>query len=43
VAHERCDSYDAQAIRRHAEGFGRTVFLERMRRLIDEQLAQRRP
>jgi glycosyltransferase involved in cell wall biosynthesis len=43
VAHERCDSYDAQTIRRHAEGFGRAVFLERMRRLIDEQLAQRRP
>jgi glycosyltransferase involved in cell wall biosynthesis len=28
--------YQAQAIRRHAEGFGRDIFLQRMRETIDE-------
>ncbi len=35
VAAARCDTYDALTIRRHAEQFGRAVFLERMRRLIE--------
>jgi glycosyltransferase involved in cell wall biosynthesis len=34
VALSRCDSYDTDAIRRHAEGFGRAPFLERMRSFI---------
>jgi hypothetical protein len=29
--------YDPLAIRRHAEGFGRDVFLARMRGLIDRE------
>ncbi len=36
VAQTRCDQYDADAIRRHAEGFGRDVFLQRMREIINE-------
>ncbi|MFL5805477.1 MAG: glycosyltransferase [Roseiflexaceae bacterium] len=36
VAASRCDRYDPDAIRRHAEGFSRDVFLTRMRTLIDE-------
>lgn len=42
VAHARHDTYDAQAIRRHAEQFGRQVFLARMRTLIDEYLSHQR-
>ncbi len=38
VAQERCDQYDADAIRRHAEGFGRDVFLGRMREVIYERV-----
>lgn len=34
VARSRGDCYDPDAIRRHAEGFGRGVFLERMREVI---------
>jgi glycosyltransferase involved in cell wall biosynthesis len=36
VAAARTDRYDPLTIRRHAESFGRRVFLERMRDLIDE-------
>jgi glycosyltransferase involved in cell wall biosynthesis len=35
VAASRCDTYAPQAIRRHAESFGRDVFLTRMRACID--------
>ncbi|MEN9936271.1 MAG: hypothetical protein RLZZ387_2850 [Chloroflexota bacterium] len=35
------DSYDPRAIRRHAEGFGREVFLERMRAVVEAQGAVR--
>lgn len=35
VALSRCDRYDAGTIRRHAEQFGQTVFLERMRAFIN--------
>jgi glycosyltransferase involved in cell wall biosynthesis len=35
VGMSRCDTYDADAIRRHAESFGRDVFLARMRALIE--------
>jgi glycosyltransferase involved in cell wall biosynthesis len=38
VAASRGDSYDMQAIRRHAEGFSRDVFLARMRELIGDQV-----
>jgi glycosyltransferase involved in cell wall biosynthesis len=38
VAAARTDRYDPLAIRRHAESYGREVFLERMRALIDEAL-----
>jgi glycosyltransferase involved in cell wall biosynthesis len=37
VASERADRYDSVAIRKHAEGFGRDVFLARMRALIDKE------
>jgi glycosyltransferase involved in cell wall biosynthesis len=37
VAMSRCDVYDAAAIRRHAEGFGRDLFLARMREIIDKE------
>ncbi|NWF79778.1 MAG: glycosyltransferase [Chloroflexi bacterium] len=40
VAHG--DRYDPLRIRRHAENFGRAVFLERMRAVIDETLAAAR-
>ena len=45
IARARVDQYDADAIRRHAEGFGRDVFLERMRAIIDQRPAtsDRRP
>ena len=39
IARARVDQYDADAIRRHAEGFGRDVFLERMRAIIDQRPA----
>jgi glycosyltransferase involved in cell wall biosynthesis len=39
VAAARCDRYDPDAIRRHAEGFGRDVFLTRMRAIIDKQVS----
>lgn len=39
VAAAHVDHYDQDAIRQHAEGFGREVFLARMRALIDETLA----
>jgi hypothetical protein len=35
VAATRADRYDPLAIRRHAEGFGRDVFLARMRDFIE--------
>jgi glycosyltransferase involved in cell wall biosynthesis len=38
----RCDTYDPDTIRRHAEGFGRDVFLARMRACIDEMLSDQR-
>lgn len=38
VAASRADRYDALAIRQYAEGFGRPLFLERMRALIDETI-----
>jgi glycosyltransferase involved in cell wall biosynthesis len=40
VALSRHDSYDASAIRQHAERFGRAVFLQRMHDFIEQQLAQ---
>ncbi len=39
VAASRCDSYDARAIRRHAESFGREVFLSRMRAFIESTVS----
>jgi glycosyltransferase involved in cell wall biosynthesis len=39
IALSRTDRYDADTIRRHAEGFGRDVFLRRMREVIDKQVA----
>lgn len=39
VARSRADQDDPDAIRRHAEGFGKPVFLDRMRRLIAEAIA----
>jgi len=36
VAASRADQYDSAAIRRHAEGFGRDVFMERMCAFIDQ-------
>jgi glycosyltransferase involved in cell wall biosynthesis len=38
VAASRCDTYEPATIRRHAEGFGRDVFLARMREIINEQV-----
>lgn len=44
VAAARTDRYDSLTIRRHAESFGRPVFLERLRALIDETVeAAREP
>jgi len=40
VAASRSDQYDPDAIRRHAEGFGRDLFLARMRALINEQVSR---
>lgn len=40
VAQTHYDTYDADAIRRHAEGYARQVFLERMRKVIAEALDQ---
>jgi glycosyltransferase involved in cell wall biosynthesis len=40
VAASRQDRYDPCAIRRHAEGFGRDVFLERMREVVDAHTAK---
>ncbi|HWQ12815.1 MAG TPA: glycosyltransferase [Roseiflexaceae bacterium] len=37
LAAERQERYDPHAIRRHAEGFGREVFLERVRAFVAEQ------
>ena len=37
IARAHVDRYDADAIRRHAEGFGRDVFLRRMREIIDQR------
>lgn len=39
VAAAHADRYDPLRIRRHAENYGRTVFLERMRAVIEETLA----
>lgn len=39
VAASRSDEYDPLAIRRHAEGFGREVFLARMREFVDSVCA----
>ncbi|KAB8145241.1 glycosyltransferase family 4 protein [Chloroflexia bacterium SDU3-3] len=39
VAASRTDTYDARAIRRHAEGFGREVFRRRLMALIEEMTA----
>jgi glycosyltransferase involved in cell wall biosynthesis len=41
VAASRRDVYDPLAIRRHAEGFGRDVFLARMREVIRDQETRR--
>jgi glycosyltransferase involved in cell wall biosynthesis len=40
VAASRCDTYDPAALRRHAEVFGRDVFLARMRALIDDTMTR---
>ena len=37
IAASRYDVYDADAIRRHAEHFGRDVFAQRMRAFIQER------
>jgi glycosyltransferase involved in cell wall biosynthesis len=37
VAMSRGDRYEPEAIRRHAEGFGHAMFLDRMRSLIDKE------
>jgi glycosyltransferase involved in cell wall biosynthesis len=42
VGQTHADQYDADAIRRHAEGFAREVFLARMRQLIEERLREAR-
>jgi glycosyltransferase involved in cell wall biosynthesis len=42
VATSRCDTYDPLTIRRHAEKFGRAVFLARMREHIDALVSQHR-
>jgi glycosyltransferase involved in cell wall biosynthesis len=42
VAAVHSDTYDQTAIRQYAEGFGREVFLARMRGLIDDAVAARR-
>jgi glycosyltransferase involved in cell wall biosynthesis len=39
VAASRCDRYDPGAIRRHAEGFGRDVFLTQMREFIHKSVS----
>jgi glycosyltransferase involved in cell wall biosynthesis len=41
VAAARADRYDQLTIRRHAESYGRAIFLERMRALIDEAVEGR--
>jgi glycosyltransferase involved in cell wall biosynthesis len=41
VAQSKRDAYDPATIRRHAEGFGADVFLERMRALIEERETSR--
>lgn len=43
VAASRADRYDQLTIRRHAEGFGRELFLRRMRAQIDEALEAQHP
>jgi glycosyltransferase involved in cell wall biosynthesis len=40
VAVSRHDTYDPLAIRHHAEGFGRDVFLARMRAVIDDKMTR---
>jgi glycosyltransferase involved in cell wall biosynthesis len=40
VAASRQDAYDPQAIRRHAEGFGREVFLSRIRAFVADQMSR---
>jgi glycosyltransferase involved in cell wall biosynthesis len=40
VGMSRGDTYDPEAIRRHAEGFGPEVFLERMRELINDTMTR---
>ncbi len=42
VAAARADRYDQHTIRRHAESYDRTIFLKRMRALIEEALLDRR-
>jgi glycosyltransferase involved in cell wall biosynthesis len=42
VAASRCDPYDARTIRHHAEGFGKPVFLERMRACIEAEISKHR-
>jgi glycosyltransferase involved in cell wall biosynthesis len=39
IAASRCDSYDAQTIRTHAEGFSTRIFQERMQACITKHLA----
>jgi len=39
VARSRTDAYDQDAIRRHAEGFGKEVFIRRMRELVADAVA----
>ncbi len=41
VALSRCDQYDPQSIRQHAEQFRRELFLERMRKFIDQVVGTR--
>jgi glycosyltransferase involved in cell wall biosynthesis len=40
VAASRYDSYDARAIRQHAERFGRNVFMQRMRAFIEAHIQE---
>ncbi len=41
VAASRADVYDPTVIRQHAEAFGRELFIERIRALVDQQMRAR--
>ncbi|KPV53675.1 glycosyl transferase [Kouleothrix aurantiaca] len=41
VAASRADTYDPMVIRQHAEAFGRELFIERIRAVVDQQMRAR--